>query len=220
MVAETGRTPVRTGQPCPSSNASTGVPSAEVTRISPTVIRQLSYSSHSQGLDEMGRIQRLLLAASLLAVTAVFGYALVRGTAQPTTAQSTTAQPTTAQPTAPSPQRVALIMEMPSAIGPIVTDDDMFTLYRSDRDTAAPPTSRCTGACAATWRPVLVGGKVIFDGGDQSLVGTVVRPDGTRQLTLKGWPLYRYTGDRYEGDTNGEGVDGVWSAITPNGNRA
>jgi predicted lipoprotein with Yx(FWY)xxD motif len=160
----------------------------------------------------MGRIQRLLLAACLLAVSAVFGYALVRGTARPPRAEPTKAGPTAA-PT-------ALIMEMPSTIGPIVTDDDMFTLYRSDRDTAAPPISRCTGACAATWRPVLVGDKVVFDGGDQSLVGTLVRPDGTKQLTLKGWPLYRYTGDRYEGDTNGEGVDGVWSAITPNGNRA
>jgi len=158
----------------------------------------------------MGRIQRLLLAASLLAVSAVFGYALVRGSAKPTRAEPTTA---------PSQRQIALIMEMPSAIGPIVTDDDMFTLYRSDRDTAAPPTSRCTGACAATWRPVLVGDKIIFDGGDQSLVGSLVRPDGMRQLTLKGWPLYRYTGDRYGGDTNGEGVDGVWSAITPNGNR-
>jgi predicted lipoprotein with Yx(FWY)xxD motif len=162
----------------------------------------------------MERVQRLLLAAGLLAVSAVFGYALLRG-------HDAAPEPTRAEPaTAPSQRQVTLIMEMPSAIGPIVTDDDMFTLYRSDRDSATPPTSRCTGACAATWRPVLVGDKVIFDGGDPSLVGTLVRPDGTKQLTLKGWPLYRYAGDRYEGDTNGEGVDGAWTAITPNGNKA
>jgi predicted lipoprotein with Yx(FWY)xxD motif len=158
-------------------------------------------------------MKRTLLAACLLAVTAVFAYPLVRGHGTPTRVAAP-------QSPAPSPEQVSLIMGMPSAIGPIVTDDYMFTLYRSDRDTASPPTSRCTGTCTATWRPVLVGDKVIFDGGDQSLVGALVRPDGTRQLTLKGWPLYRYAGDRAEGDTNGEGVDGVWSAITPNGNRA
>jgi predicted lipoprotein with Yx(FWY)xxD motif len=160
----------------------------------------------------MSRTQRLLLAAALVAVTAVFAYPLLRG-------RDTPPKPVSAPATAPSQHQVTLIMGMPSAIGPIVTDDDMFTLYRSDRDTAAPPTSRCTGPCAATWQPVLVGDKVIFDGGDPSLVGTLVRPDGTKQLTLKGWPLYRYAGDRFEGDTNGEGVDGVWSAITPNGNK-
>ncbi len=158
----------------------------------------------------MGRIQRLLFAAAILAVSAVFGYPLLRGHATPPKPG----------PTTPSPQKVTLIMGMPSTIGPIVTDDDMFTLYRSDRDTANPPTSRCTGECTSTWQPVLVGDKIIFDGGDQSLVGTLVRPDGTKQLTLMGWPLYRYTGDRFEGEANGEGVDGVWAAITPNGNKA
>jgi predicted lipoprotein with Yx(FWY)xxD motif len=162
----------------------------------------------------MERVQRLLLAAGLLAVTAVFAYPALRG-------HHTSPAPATATPQAsPSRRQVSLIMEMPSPIGPIVTDDSMFTLYRSDRDTATPPTSRCTGPCAATWQPVLVGDKVTFDGGDPSLVGTLVRPDGTKQLTLKGWPLYRYAGDRFEGDTNGEGVDGAWTAITPNGNRA
>jgi predicted lipoprotein with Yx(FWY)xxD motif len=160
---------------------------------------------------------RLLLAAVILAMSALAGYLVLRGHDTPPTRASGQAS---APATAPGQHQVALIMGMPSAIGPIVTDDYMFTLYRSDRDTAAPPTSRCTGPCAATWQPVLVGDKVIFDGGDPSLVGTLVRPDGTKQLTLKGWPLYRYAGDRYEGDTNGEGVDGAWTAITPNGNKA
>jgi predicted lipoprotein with Yx(FWY)xxD motif len=155
---------------------------------------------------------RLLLAAVILTMSALSGYLVLRW-------HDTPPEPATAQTPAPSQHEVSLIMGMPSAIGPIVTDDDMFTLYRSDRDTTAPPTSRCTGPCAATWQPVLVGDKVIFDGGDPSLVGTLVRPDGTKQLTLKGWPLYRYAGDRAEGDTNGEGVDGVWSVITPNGNK-
>jgi hypothetical protein len=49
------------------------------------------------------------------------------------------------------------------------------------------------------------------------LVGTVGRPDGTQQLTLNGWPLYRFAKDTAPGDVNGEGVDGTWRAIGTDG---
>jgi predicted lipoprotein with Yx(FWY)xxD motif len=112
---------------------------------------------------------------------------------------------------APVGHKTALIMAMPSSLGPVVTDDYMLTLYRSDKDTASPSASNCTGACAVQWPPVLIDGTVTYAGGDQSLVGSVTRPDGARQLTLKGWPLYRFAGDRAEGDTNGHGLEGLWS---------
>ena len=38
-------------------------------------------------------------------------------------------------------------------------------------------------------------GKLWLTGVDQSLVGMVQRADGTSQLTLGGWALYRYSGD-------------------------
>jgi predicted lipoprotein with Yx(FWY)xxD motif len=133
----------------------------------------------------------------------------------PGSASSTAAGAGSAGGGVPADHKTGLIMVMPSSLGEVVTDDYMFTLYRSDRDTASPSRSNCTGACAVTWPPVLTAGKVTFVDGDQASVGTVTRTDATTQLTLRGWPLYRYAGDKAEGDTKGHGVDGTWFAATP-----
>jgi hypothetical protein len=53
-----------------------------------------------------------------------------------------------------------------------------------------------------------------------SLFGKIKRPNGTWQLTLKGWPLYRYAKDTTPGDTLGQGVGGKWYASTPVGKPA
>jgi predicted lipoprotein with Yx(FWY)xxD motif len=50
-------------------------------------------------------------------------------------------------------------------------------------------------------------------------VGILTRPDGLRQVTLAGWPLYKYTKDTKPGDINGEGVDGAWFAVSPQGKK-
>ncbi len=39
---------------------------------------------------------------------------------------------------------------------------------------------------------------------------TITRDDGDKQTTYKGWPLYYFANDTAPGDTNGEGVGGVW----------
>ena len=41
------------------------------------------------------------------------------------------------------------------------------------------------------------------------------RLDGTYQTTYKGWPLYYCASDKVPGDTNGQGVGGVWFAVNP-----
>jgi predicted lipoprotein with Yx(FWY)xxD motif len=94
------------------------------------------------------------------------------------------------------------------------------TLYRFDKDSASPPASNCTGACAQLWPPVLVGTQISLSGVDRSLLGTIKRPDGSVQLTLHGWPLYRYAGDSAPGQINGEGLDGSWFAVRPTGAKA
>ncbi len=106
-------------------------------------------------------------------------------------------------------------------LGTIVTDADGFTLYRFDRDSAHPQSvSSCTGACATTWPPAVVTSNTItLSGVDKSAVGTLTRADGTRQLTIAGWPVYEYGKDTAQGDVNGQGVGGVWFAVTPTGAR-
>jgi predicted lipoprotein with Yx(FWY)xxD motif len=48
----------------------------------------------------------------------------------------------------------------------------------------------------------------------------VQRPDGASQLTINGWPVYRFSGDKTPGATTGQGVGTVWFAVTPDGKKA
>ena len=82
-------------------------------------------------------------------------------------------------------------------LGVVVTDGTGQLIYRFDRDGNAPPTSNCTGDCTATWQPVKadLDKPPVLLGVDEDQVGVVTRADGTDQLTLAGWPLYRHLGD-------------------------
>ncbi|GAA3846731.1 SCO0930 family lipoprotein [Streptomyces phyllanthi] len=104
--------------------------------------------------------------------------------------------------------------------GEVLTDSAGFTLYRFDKDTAEPPKTTCEGECATTWPPVPASGAKAAEGIDKSLLGEVTRPDGTKQLTIDGWPMYRYAKDTKAGDVKGEGLNGAWYASAPNGKKA
>ena len=99
----------------------------------------------------------------------------------------------------------------------LVATSDGFTVYEYTKDTNKPPASNCSGSCATSWPPVLAGDTPWLKGVSADKVGTVDRPDGTKQLTLNGWPLYRYAKDAQPGDTTGNGVGGTWKALNPEG---
>jgi predicted lipoprotein with Yx(FWY)xxD motif len=100
-------------------------------------------------------------------------------------------------------------------LGPLVTDDKGFTLYRFTKDSRQPSKSACEDACAKTWPPVPAEGVTLPAGVPVSLLGSVKRPDGIEQLTLGGIPAYRYSKDVRPGDVKGEGVGGTWFASLP-----
>jgi predicted lipoprotein with Yx(FWY)xxD motif len=99
-------------------------------------------------------------------------------------------------------------------VGTVMTSDG-FTLYRYAKDRATPPTSACTGACAASWLPVAADEVPVPYAVDAKLLGSVVRPDGNKQLTVAGWPVYRYVKDTAPGFVNGQG--GLWRAVGADG---
>ncbi|MFG2819976.1 hypothetical protein ACGFX4_11180 [Kitasatospora sp. NPDC048365] len=166
------------------------------------------------------------LAALLLTATACSGggsgygapAAAPAAAAPASSASSASSAPATAAPGAAEGSK--LLAATSASLGPIVTDAAGRTLYRFDKDTAKPSASTCTDACAAKWPPVPAQDKVAVTGVDSALVGTVTRPDGTKQLTLGGWPLYRFAGDSAPGQTNGQGVGGTWFASAPTGKKA
>lgn len=107
-------------------------------------------------------------------------------------------------------------------LGVVVTDGRGRVLYRHDGDSNQPPTSTCVDACTATWEPVLAGAEPVVPLGiDESKIGTLVRPDGGKQVTLAGWPLYAHVGGANGlQDAGAQGVDGVWFAIAPDGEKS
>ncbi len=108
-----------------------------------------------------------------------------------------------------------------SGLGQILVDSQGRTLYLFQRDTATH--SACTGACASSWPPLRVTGKpTVGSGGNDSMVGTIARTDGSPQVTYNGHPVYLFSGDQQPGDTNGEGVSafgGSWYVLSPAGNQ-
>ncbi|MFF1415094.1 SCO0930 family lipoprotein [Streptomyces sp. NPDC058289] len=119
----------------------------------------------------------------------------------------------------PTPAGTLSVREIPK-VGSVVTDAAGTTLYRFDKDTAQPPRSNCEDACATLWPAVPADGAQAPAGVDAGLLGSVDRPDGTRQLTLAGWPVYRYAKDTRPGETKGEGVGGTWHALAADGGKA
>jgi len=87
-----------------------------------------------------------------------------------------------------------------ATMNPDFTDlfpDAAFPVYTSSADSGNR--SACQAACAAVyWPPVLTDGRPLAGPGvDQSAVGTMVRPDGSHQVTYNGKPLYLFFGDAY-----------------------
>ena|SRR5689334_3390426 len=131
---------------------------------------------------------------------------------------------TPAAAAAPAPA-AALTASPTDALGTVVVDGTGFTLYRFDKDKPKPSKSNCNGACAVQWPPALVESadaakNVQLDGVDRAVVGTVKRADGALQLTIGGWPVYRFSGDKQAGDTAGQGIGKTWFAVTPTGKKA
>ncbi|MFJ6700202.1 SCO0930 family lipoprotein [Streptomyces sp. NPDC091272] len=113
-----------------------------------------------------------------------------------------------------------LVVRNTAQLGEVVTDSAGMTLYRFDKDTAAPPRSNCDGDCAKAWPAVPAEGAAPAPGTAASVVGSVTRSDGSKQLTLGGRPVYRFAKDTKSGELNGQGVGGTWYASAPDGQKA
>jgi predicted lipoprotein with Yx(FWY)xxD motif len=88
------------------------------------------------------------------------------------------------------------------------------TLYVFEPD--AQGDSTCYDQCEATWPP-LVGTVEAGAGINASLIGETQRTDGAMQMTYNGWPLYSFANDAAVGDTNGQGLNGLWWVVSPEG---
>ena len=111
----------------------------------------------------------------------------------------------------------AVLKTANSSLGQIVVDAQGRTVYFFDKDTANSGKSACSGSCAGLWPPVTTTSASPQVDGVTGTVGTITLADGTRQVTLNGLPLYRYSGDSGAGQTSGQGVQNVWWVVSPSG---
>ena len=134
-----------------------------------------------------------------------------------TTDASTPAAPAAATSTAaPSTAGSGALALASTALGPVVVDASGRTLYMYGKDTAGSGKSACTGGCLTAWPPVLATGTPTATGVTGTL-GTIDTPDGKKQVTLNGWPLYTYAKDAKAGDTTGQNVGQVWFVLDKTG---
>ena len=116
---------------------------------------------------------------------------------------------------APAEAGGAPVTESETDLGTVLVDDEGLTLYGFTKDSAGTPT--CVGDCADAWPAVTVDGDELPEGLDPKVFSVVDRPDGSKQLKVGKWPLYRFSGDSAPGDTNGQGSGGVWFVVAPDG---
>jgi predicted lipoprotein with Yx(FWY)xxD motif len=97
----------------------------------------------------------------------------------------------------------------------VLTDAQGKTLYYFTADSATQ--SACSGSCAQMWPPLLFTGSA-GPTSSTSLTGKLsVQTDANgSQVEYNGHPLYIFSGDTAPGQTNGEGLFGMWFVATPN----
>jgi predicted lipoprotein with Yx(FWY)xxD motif len=128
--------------------------------------------------------------------------------------------PSTSSPASSSAPAALITTKHAGKLGTILASGSKrLTVYLFEADKSG--SSSCSGACATVWPPVTGSPKAI--GGAMSAdLGTITRPDGTKQVTYKGHPLYLYVKDKDDGDSYGEGIKSfgaAWYALAPSGKK-
>ncbi|PTT68265.1 COG4315 family predicted lipoprotein [Arthrobacter sp. HMWF013] len=134
--------------------------------------------------------------------------------ASPTTGASASATPGSASPTAAA---AVDLKTASSSAGTIVVDAAGMSVYYFTKDVKDSGTSACTAACLTAWPPVLTTAAAPTAEGVTGMLGTITTPDGAKQVTLNGLPLYYFAQDKNPGDILGQGVNSVWYLAGPTG---
>jgi predicted lipoprotein with Yx(FWY)xxD motif len=104
--------------------------------------------------------------------------------------------------------------------GKVLVDSKGRGLYMFSRDTST--TSKCTGSCTLTFKPLPTSGKVKAENGVNSkLIGTIHRKGWhQRQVTYNGHPLYVATTDSagYSTQEGCKHFHGWWHLVNTKGN--
>jgi predicted lipoprotein with Yx(FWY)xxD motif len=111
-----------------------------------------------------------------------------------------------------SSSSAALVTELTGA-GTVLASPRGLTLYYYTEDRPGSGRSVCTGGCAAAWPPLVAPVRAPSGVHLPGPLGTITRADGTKQVTINGYPVYRYADDTRPGQATGNGAEGTWHVI-------
>jgi|tagenome__1003787_1003787.scaffolds.fasta_scaffold19992532_1 predicted lipoprotein with Yx(FWY)xxD motif len=120
--------------------------------------------------------------------------------------------PATADATSGAVQTAVLKAERTRA-GMVLAGRKGLTLYYYTADKPHSGTSACTGGCASAWPPLAA--PVTAPAGVRlpGPMGMITRKGGVKQVTINGYPVYYYAGDKAPGQATGNGAGGSWHVI-------
>lgn len=107
----------------------------------------------------------------------------------------------------------ATMVAEPDGVDAHLVDSKGMSLYWFTKDSIGK--SVCSGECVAKW-PIYYREQVEpLSGTTASDYSVIVRDDGQKQTTFRGYPLYYFFKDKMAGDSKGQGVKDVWYTINP-----
>ena len=117
--------------------------------------------------------------------------------------------------------RAAKVQLRKTERGKILVNSAGFTVYRFTRDSHGKDTCVMVMECTQTWPPLTTTGRPQAGPGVKaSLLSTIKLPNGRKQVTYAGWPLYTYAPSSEKGETSYIGFEsfgGKWDAVTAAG---
>ena len=109
--------------------------------------------------------------------------------------------------------RASALKVVRTSAGTVLASRRGLTLYYFTEDKPGSGRSACTGNCAKAWPPLAAPVRAPAGVRLPGPLGVITRPGGIRQVTINGYPVYLYAGDKAPGQAAGNGVGGVWHVI-------
>ena len=125
----------------------------------------------------------------------------------------TTQATSPAAPASPSSVSTTALKTETTRAGMVLASSRGLTLYYYTEDKRGSGKSMCTGSCATAWPPLAAPVKAPAGVRLPGPLGMITRPGGVRQVTLNGFPVYLYAGDKAPGQDAGNGIEGSWHII-------
>jgi predicted lipoprotein with Yx(FWY)xxD motif len=163
------------------------------------------------------RKERPKMPKQIIVPAAVAVAALALSACGSSSSGSSSTQTTTAASSSPAGV-VVHTASVPSVSGAVLVDSSGMTLYHLSAEKNGK--FICTAsACTTIWHPLTITAGTSPSG--TASLAVVTRPDGTKQVTYAGEPLYTFASDS-PGKASGQGLKdvGTWTAVTVSGSSA